>query len=164
MAAEPPLPDDFVTAFVEVSAAVTGLSPLELHGTGLTGAHAHFVVNVLAASDNAQQFIDAIGTLAAAPDPATAIPVALRDAFLGPVLTNVIALWYLGQWLQLPVGWYHGQAQPSIDTNTIPSTLAYEQAFAWRLAGAHPPGSRPTGYGGWAFPPVTAVAVGVSNP
>jgi hypothetical protein len=75
---------------------------------------------------------------------------------MGFLLRNIAALWYLGEWLKLPTGWYGAVGQPAIDTNTIPSLRAYEQAFAWRVAGAHPPGIRPTGYGGWSLPPVSA--------
>ncbi len=143
-------------AFVAVSSEVTGITVLELEATGLIDAHAGLFLTILDASNNADQFINAIDTLAASPNPATAIPEVMKDAFFGPLLSNLISLWYLGEWLQLPAGWYVRGTQPLIDTSTIPSPLAYAQAFAWRDAGAHPPGSRPTGYGGWALPPVIA--------
>ena len=141
-------------AFVAVSSEVTGITVLELEATGLIDAHAGLFLTILDASNNADQFINAIETLAASPNPAKAIPGAMKDAFFGPLLSNLVSLWYLGEWLQLPAGWYVRGAQPLIDTSTIPSPLAYAQAFAWRDAGAHPPGSRPTGYGGWALTPV----------
>jgi hypothetical protein len=158
------LEPDFLDAFVTVSCATTGFTALELQGTGLIDAHANLVVGVLAASGNADQFMNAMVTLAAAPDPSTAIPAAMQDRFMGPLLSNVIALWYLGQWLQLPASWYVDGPQPAVDTDTIPSPLAYAQAFAWRIAGAHPPGSRPTGYGGWGLQPVmTDIAPGAAS-
>ena len=147
-------------AFVAVSSELTGITVLELEATGLIDAHASLFLTILDASDNANQFLNAIEELAAAADPATAIPPAMKDAFLGPLLSNLVSLWYLGEWLALPAGWYVHGVQPPIDTSTIPSPLAYAQAFAWRDAGAHPPGSRPTGYGGWALPPVTVQTQG----
>ena len=154
------IPPAYRDAFVAVASQVTGISLLELEATGLVDAHAGLFLTILDASGNSDQFINAIETLAADPNPAKAIPGAMKDAFFGPLLSNLICLWYLGEWLQLPAGWYVHGAQPPIDTSTIPSPLAYAQAFAWRDAGAHPPGSRPTGYGGWALPPVMANAQG----
>jgi len=148
------VPPEFLDAFLSVSCTMTGLTALELQGTGLIDDHANLFVGMLAASGNSDQFINAMLTLAEAPDPSTAIPAAMEDRFMGPLLSNLISLWYLGEWLQLPASWYvDGTPQPDVDTNTIPSPLAYAQAFAWRIAGAHPPGSRPTGYGGWALEP-----------
>jgi hypothetical protein len=151
-----PLTPAYRDAFVTVTSQVTGITVLELEATGLIDAHANLFLTILDASGNGDQFINAMQTLAADPNPAKAIPGAMKDAFFGPLLSNLICLWYLGEWLQLPSSWYVRGAQPSIDTNTIPSPLAYAQAFAWRDAGAHPPGSRPTGYGGWALPPIMA--------
>lgn len=140
--------------FLAVSVELTGFDAIDLEATGLVDEYATLCLDILRASDNADQYLQGLQRIVGADDPATAIPVALDDAFMGFLLRNIAALWYLGEWVKLPSSWYGAVGQPAIDTNTIPSLRAYEQAFAWRVAGAHPPGTRPTGYGGWSLPPV----------
>lgn len=147
--------------FVAVSVELTGFEAIDLESTGLVDEYATLCLDILRASDNADQYLQGLQRIVDADDPGAAIPVALDDAFMGFLLRNIAALWYLGEWVKLPSSWYGAVGQPAIDTNTIPSLRAYEQAFAWRVAGAHPPGTRPTGYGGWSLPPVGVVEVAV---
>ena len=152
------LPPGHRAAFVAVASTLTGFDTTDLEATGLVDQYAALVLTILDASGNGDQYVNVIASLAATPSPAKAFPNALADSFAGPLLQNIVSLWYLGQWLRLPSSWYVNGVQPAIDTNTIPSPFAYGQAFAWRIAGAHPPGSRPTGYGGWGQPPAFTLA------
>ncbi len=146
----------FHDAFVQLSAALTGFGALELEGTGVAGDYSSFVqqlVDAIASESPlfAQRF-DAVLTTG----PAEALTASSTDNPLGQLLQNITLLWYIGTWEQLPDTWYSaiGATRPVVDTTHIPSTLAYAEGLAWRVACAHPPGSRPTGYGGWGLAPV----------
>jgi hypothetical protein len=152
------LPDGYRSAFVHVSALLTGFDAIDLEGTGLVDQYAALYLSVLDTATGVM-FVGELRALEAANDHVAAIDNALVSDVVGPLLTNLVTLWYLGAWQQLPDSFWTatGRPRPAGDISHIPSSLAYEQGLAWRVACAHPPGARPTGYGGWALAPVVPV-------
>ncbi len=152
-------PDGYRTAFVQMSALLTGFDAIDLEGTGLVDQYAALYLSVLDEATGVM-FVAELRALAGADDHEQSISIALASEVVGPLLANLVMLWYLGAWQKLPDSFWTevGRARPSADTSHIPSTLAYEQGLAWRVACAHPPGARPTGYGGWALAPVVPVS------
>jgi hypothetical protein len=72
---------------------------------------------------------------------------------LGPIARNVIVLWYLGQWDQMPRHWRDRQGASPADVAGVPSAAAFRAGLVWRAIGAHPTGANPPGFGSWATPP-----------
>src|SRR5882762_6625366 len=84
--------------FSHVSVEVTGFSLAELQGTGMMRVYFDELGLVLGRAIR-QKYLNT--NLKPA--------VLLSDLLWGPVTCNVIRIWYLGQWRQLPVGWGSGQ-------------------------------------------------------
>ena len=77
----------------------------------------------------------------------------LADDTLGPLAKNVVALWYLGMWTQLPASWRAVHGAFARDMTAYVSARAYRQALVWKAAHTHPPGTKQQGFGSWALPP-----------
>jgi hypothetical protein len=146
--------------FLGLSAFLTGFDVTTLEGTGVVDQY-------LALLQRAAGFPATAAFLASARALLDA-PEAERDRrlrvelwaspVLGPLVINLITLWYVGQWNALPHDWYAVQGLPPnpADVTQIPSPAAYGEALVWRVAGAHAPGSNPGGHGSWSLPPVIA--------
>lgn len=78
----------------------------------------------------------------------------LSDEKLGPVARNLIKLWYIGTWYQLPGAWHERFGLAGDDKTFIPSPSSYVEGLLWTAIGAHPPGAKAPGYGTWTEPPV----------
>jgi hypothetical protein len=77
----------------------------------------------------------------------------LSDDRLGPVVRNLIKLWYSGTWFGLPPEWTDNyQAHEAAETSTV-TAASYQEGLLWPAIGANPPGAKAPGYGSWAQPP-----------
>jgi hypothetical protein len=75
------------------------------------------------------------------------------DEKLGPIACNIIKLWYVGIWYQLPPAWTDAfDARPN-DVTFMVSASACPEGLLWAAIGAHPPGAKAPGFGSWAAPP-----------
>jgi hypothetical protein len=144
--------------FLAMSAELTAFSTLDLQGTGQTEAYLALVVRVvgegvldelLAAYEQA--------VAAAGPDRGERIRLLKRDLFstekLGPIARNIIKLWYVGVWYELPTEWVESFGALEHDGTFTASAAAYAVGLLWYAIGAHPPGARAPGYGSWVAPP-----------
>ena len=75
------------------------------------------------------------------------------DRTLGPVAKNLITLWYLGQWQQMPGQWRDVHGAAATDATHMVSADAYREGLVWSAIRAHPMGAKQQGYGAWALPP-----------
>jgi hypothetical protein len=139
--------------FVDMSAALTGFSPIQLHGTGM-------VANYLAELDAilSEGLVDEL--LSAFPRPADesgavepgAVDAVLDHPVWGPPARAITVMWYCGTWTQLPDAWRVEHGAAARDTNHVVSAAAYQAGLQWVAAGAHPIGARQQGFGSWSFP------------
>jgi hypothetical protein len=157
--------------FLELSSEITAYSIYELRGTGLAETYLATVEKCVG-----QQLLDAMldtfeaavtavaGDLAASipggtsPEPPGVLADLLRrdlfsDQRLGPIARNVVKLWYVGTWYELPPAWTdaHGAQQRNVAFTVSPA--AYTEGLLWPSIGANPPGAKAPGYGSWAEPP-----------
>jgi len=150
--------DRALDAFLTLSATLTGYSRFRLLGTGQ--AEPYLATTREAVGDDALQAL--LGTSTAVHDDAagdeTALDRGLRarilsDDLLGPVARNVIKMWYVGTWYQLPQEWRdtHATRQP-VATHVV-SPASYTEGLLWPTIGANPPGAKGQGYGSWTGPP-----------
>ena len=143
-------------SFVELSAALTGFSPVILQGTGMTSAYLHTIESIVPATllrRLFQAFGNATGNSAAAD--LTAI---LDDPDLGPVARAISVLWYCGAWTELPESWRARHGIAPADTTGVVSGAAYQAGLQWTVVGAHPAGARQQGFGAWSTEPVDVLS------
>jgi hypothetical protein len=129
--------------FVGLSAALTGFRAVDLWGTGRAEAHLELVLSVCGETLVAE-------LLAADPEDTAWL---LADPDLGPIARNVIVLWYLGQWDQMPRHWRDRNGASPADVAGIPSAAAFRAGLVWRAIGSHPMSADPPGFASWATPP-----------
>jgi hypothetical protein len=126
--------------FVALSAELTGFRDVDIWGTGLARRHLDLLLAV-AGDDQVAKL------LAARADHA------LADPDLGPLARNLIVLWYLGQWDQMPRRWRDRHGASPEDTAGVASAAAFREGLVWPAIGAHPTGAKAPGFGSWATPP-----------
>lgn len=147
--------DGRMADFLRFSEEVTAFTIVELRGTGNARSFLDTVDSVVGAD-----VTDALLAAYTALDWTTgdAREAALRrtvfgDERLGPVARNVIKMWYVGNWYQLPKAWRERFGARPKDVDFTVSANAYTQGLLWPAVGANPAGANPPGYGAWAWPP-----------
>jgi hypothetical protein len=128
---------------VELSAALTGFRAVDLWGTGQAQPHLDLVLAVCG---------EDLGARLLAADPGDTVTM-LADRDLGPLARNVIVLWYLGQWDQMPRGWRDRHGASPADVAQIPTAAAFRAGLVWPAIGTHAASANPPGFGSWATPP-----------
>jgi hypothetical protein len=144
--------------FCKLSALLTDFTGFQLRGTGqaeLYYSTTSSIVGDCAISELLQAFRTAQSD---AQDNSAHLERGLRIAILsddkfGPIARNIIKLWYIGTWYQLPAGWHERYGVAAEDKTFIPSPSSYVEGLLWPAIGAHPPGAKAPGYGTWTTPP-----------
>jgi hypothetical protein len=148
-------------AFVSLSVVLTGFGEVELAATGSTSTYERWL-----AATFPVLFRELLETWQAIerahPDPARREAALRRDVLadqrLGPLALNLTLLWYTANWVALPASWASTYHQPDVPSRVF--GLAYPESLVWKAAGTHPVGANPTGFGGWALPPVPLSEIG----
>lgn len=148
-----PLPQDVPDAvgeFLRVSVTLTGYDEYELLGTGMLEAYYDELLLIIGARE-AGSLLGAFQGIDEGDEKAFRKAI-LDDARYGPVARNVIRMWYLGAWTQLPREWRNSFGATSYDVDHVVSAAAYRASLVWPAAGTHPMGAKQQGYGSWAEP------------
>jgi hypothetical protein len=144
--------------FLAMSAELTAFGILDLRGTGQSGTYLSSVVRVVG-DGVLGELLDAYegAVCAAGADREERARLLSRDIFsnekLGPIARNIIKIWYVGIWYELPAEWVESFGALEHDGTFTASPAAYAEGLLWRAIGANPPGARAPGYGSWAAPP-----------
>jgi len=155
--------DGVQTAFLNLSATLTGYSLFRLLGTGQAGLY--LATTREAVGDGALS--ELLTTFAAVHDDAAgdehALDRALRarilsDDKLGPIARNVIKMWFVGTWYQLPQEWRDVYAAREPDSTHVVSPASYTEGLLWPTIGANPPGAKGQGFGSWVGPPAVDIS------
>jgi hypothetical protein len=142
--------------FLDLSARLTAFTAFELQGTGqaepyLATAEAAIGEDVLG------ELLTAYERLQGRQDGAAVDRLVRReilaDAKLGPIARNIIKLWYIGTWYELPSAWRELFGTREQDFTHVVSPAAYTEGLLWPTIGANPNGAKAPGYGSWAEPP-----------
>jgi hypothetical protein len=157
--------------FLAFSSEITAYSIFELRGTGLAEAYLATAEEVVG-----RQVLDALldtydaAVVAADGGGAVSIPggtppeppgvladLLRRDLFsdlrLGPIARNLVKMWYVGVWYELPAAWTDAYGALPRNVAFTVSAAAYTEGLLWPSIGANPPGAKAPGYGSWAQPP-----------
>jgi len=129
--------------FVELSEVLTGFDAAELESTGMVQPYLTLLTELVG-----DQIVGEL--LAASVDDVGAL---MEHPCHGPLCRNLIVLWYLGQWDQLPAAWRTAYGAHPDDVTRIVSAAAYKEGLVWPTMGSHPPGAKQPGFGSWALPP-----------
>lgn len=143
-----PLDPDPLKAFVRLSAALTGFTAAELHGSGMVRPYWDFMSRI-AGEHGMGRLLDVDARSDAA------LQALLADPHAGPLARNLITLWYLGQWVQLPYDWRNRHGAHAQDETHYLSADSYAAGLVWQAMHVHPQGARQPGFGSWSLPPVT---------
>ena len=140
--------------FLALSATFTGFSGAQLEATGLVDTYFKVVNNIINT--------EIMGALLLEYEKITqnnidinsqSFGILLEDQKFDPLIKNIITLWYLGQWNQMPQSWRNNFGASALDRDHIISAQAYKQGLVWEAMGAHPMGTRQQGFGAWSLPP-----------
>ena len=138
-------------SFVKLSAALTGFSPVILHGTGMTQAYLRKISSIVP-----DGLLDCLFDTFEKPLENSApgdLTVILDNPDLGPVARSIAVLWYCGVWTGLPDAWRARNGSAPEDTSGVVSAAAYQAGLQWTVVGAHPAAARQQGFGAWSTEP-----------
>jgi hypothetical protein len=139
--------------FLAFSADVTAFTVFQLRGTGQAEAYLGAVTDVVgeALLDNLLDRHQGLGT-------GDLDELLRREIFsderLGPIARNIVKLWFVGTWYELPVAWRERFGALDGDVTFMVSAMAYTEGLLWPAIGANPPGAKGPGYGSWSGPPL----------
>lgn len=150
--------NDRLGQFLAFSADVTAFTAFELRGTGQAEAYLSTVGDVVG-EELVDRLLDAYARVRGeAQQEGSAQDDLLRreifsDEKLGPIARNIIKLWYVGTWYEMPRAWTEAFGALEKNFTFMVSAAAYTEGLLWPAIGANPPGAKAPGYGSWAAPP-----------
>lgn len=150
-------PSTGLKLFVDLSFALSGFNRVELWGTGMLQTY-YDQVNLIIGEREMGKLLGVSSVIIPAGGEITAEieetieHEILGDSRYGPVARNIIRLWYLGSWAQLPRAWRDVYGATSYDTDHIVSAQAYQESLVWTAGLTHPMGAKQQGFGTWAKP------------
>lgn len=121
--------------FIELSAALTGFSKVELHGTGVVDVYWQTVQH----HEKAIGLLEIWGASQEHKEPLTKLREELglkHNSDLLQLAQDITMMWYLGQWKGEPI-----------------SSETYKQGLVWIAINAHTQGAKQQGFGTWSLPP-----------
>ena len=148
--------------FLALSVVLTGYSRVRLLGTGQAQLYFSTITDVVGeatVTELLQAFArvrDGAGQDDAAMETLLRAEI-LSDEKIGPITRNVIKLWFVGVWYQLPPEWREAYGVRERDVTFVASPAAYTEGLLWPTIDANPSGAKGPGYGTWAFPPRISV-------
>ena len=141
--------------FLRLSAEVTGFRVVELRGTGQSEAYLETADRVVGPEAVDQLLAAFVGLGASTEDKRE--QRLRREIFgserLGPIARNLIKLWYVGVWYQLPRAWREKWGAREHDVTHTVSASAYTEGLLWPAIGANPAGAKAPGYASWTEKP-----------
>lgn len=144
--------------FYALSVVLTGFSAFELYGTGVGDEYFDTVKHV-AGNDITNELLTTFRAVeATAAGNESALEALMQSEILaspklGPIARNIIKMWYLGNWYELPADWYaayHSTGNKRHDH--VISSQAYQEGLAWRAMETKPMGAKWPGFGTWGEP------------
>jgi len=151
-------PEDRMDHFIAFSTEVTAFTTFDLWGTGQAEAYLATVGAVVGTAflDELLGAYEKILRETEGEPPSERKARLRREIFgsekLGPIARNIVKLWYVGTWYELPA-WTEAFGPAPKDVTFVVSSASYVEGLMWKAIGAHPAGARAPGYGSWASPP-----------
>ncbi|MDB6032630.1 MAG: hypothetical protein JWM16_2968 [Verrucomicrobiales bacterium] len=147
---------EYLQAFLNLSAELCGFSVFTLSGTGYAIGYC-LTVQRIVGPETMQRLLEEFKKLpsgnAKAREKALRVQLLSNEEF-GPVARNIMKLWFVSTWYELPGAWHDKFGRYGNDQTFIPFPYAYPEGLLWPGIGSHPPGAKPTGYASWEGRPV----------
>lgn len=150
--------DSNLDKFFALSVTLAGFQKIDLQGTGV-GETYYNTVNTIVGEAIFQSLLDTFWDIhekyGDQPDELNeqVRREIIADPKFGPVARNIIKMWYLANWYQLPESWRETYGTSPDDFTHVVSSAAYKEGLVWPAMGAHPMGAKQPGFGTWSFPP-----------
>jgi hypothetical protein len=155
--------------FLSFSEEVTGFSEFYLEGTGQVDLYFSILTEMLG-EYTLQELLSTFDNIKMQSkdnnEPSMLLTKLNLEIFesekLGLIARNIIKLWYVATWYQLPLEWQQKFGSNEIrrkeHTETfIASAQAYPEGLLWLTIGVNPPGAKAPGYGTWSDPPTVSL-------
>lgn len=142
--------------FLKFSAEMTAFEVFDLRGTGMAEEYLAAVERVVGRGvlGALLDAYDRVGGATGEDRAARLRREVFGDEKLGPIARNVIKMWYIGVWYELPREWTEAFGAIPENVTFMVSATAYTEGLLWPAVGANPPGAKAPGYGSWADPPL----------
>lgn len=151
---------DFMEYFLDFSVVLTGFSRFHLQGTGQASLYFGSIRDIIG-QDMFGELLQTFHRLdieAQNNNDESILTNGLRSEILGSeklgsIARNIIKLWYVATWYELPKDWREVFGSQENDKTFIPSPQAYPEGLLWPTIGVNPPGAKGPGYATWSEPP-----------
>lgn len=151
---------EYMEYFLNFSEIVTGFSQFHLQGTGFVAIYFENIRDIIG-GDLFGELLETFHRLeleAQQRNDESFLSNGLRSEILGsqklgPIARNIIKVWYLGAWRQLPQEWWDVFGTKEKDRDFIITPQAYTEGLLWPTIGANPQAAKAPGYGTWSDPP-----------
>ena len=155
-------PVDPLDLFVKLSALLTGFNRVELFGTGMVQPYYQLLLQIAGERGVGELLTEGERVLALSgkAQQKRIEKHLMTDPTTGPLAKNLITLWYLGLWNQLPLAWRNVHGAHANDVTHYPSAESYAQGLVWQAMHVHPQGTHQPGFGSWSLKPVTGAPHG----
>lgn len=144
--------------YLSLSSSLTGFSRFQLQGTGQAELYFATVLDIVGEATFFEllRVFSTVEGKAAGDD--AELAEGLRRELLssdkfGPVTRNIIKLWYVGTWYQLPREWRTAFGVSENDVDFVVSPVSFTEGLLWPTLGVNPPGARGQGWGSWSDAP-----------
>ncbi|MEG4499837.1 hypothetical protein QUB05_22365 [Microcoleus sp. F10-C6] len=159
---------EFLEYFLDFSVVLTGFSRFHLFGTGQAPLYFNTVRDIIGEDmfgELLQTFHHLDLKVQNCDDKdkeSTLTKGLLTEIFgsekFGPIARNIIKLWYVATWYQLPQDWREVFGTKENDKTFIPSPQAYPEGLLWPAIGVNPPGAKGQGYATWSEVPSVSLS------
>lgn len=147
--------------FYRLSSVLTGFNLVKLYGTGQGDFYFKTLKEILG-ENFVSEMLNVYELVAknVSHKENTTLGAAVQSEMLehkewGPVCKNIIKMWYMGNWYQLPEDWRIRNVFSVLDQTKVLSANSYIEGLVWEAMGQHPKSAKQPGFGTWAFPPQT---------
>ena len=156
---------EFMEYFLDFSVAITGFDKFHLYGTGQDSLYFSTIRDIVGGDMFGEllQTFHRLDVKAKTDNDESVLTQGLRSDILGsekfgPIARNIIKIWYVATWYQLPDQWREVFGAKEKDETHVVSPQAYPEGLLWSAIGVNPPAAKAPGYGTWSEPPLVTLS------
>lgn len=139
--------------FLNLSMMLCGISTFDLTGTGYADSY-YQTVETIVGADRLARLLAVAGKIPVGPAGGEFLrQEILGNEEFGPIARNIIKLWLMATWFELPQEWREKFGLNPDDRTHIPYTYAYVESLLGPATGCHPAGAKPSGHQAWTLAP-----------
>ncbi|MDJ0598857.1 MAG: hypothetical protein QNJ37_08470 [Crocosphaera sp.] len=140
----------YMDYFLDLSVVLTGFSRIDLQGTGQATLYFD-TVRAIVGGEIFAELLDTFNT--------DGVDAVLDSGKFSPISRNILKLWYMATWEELPMVWRERYGIKQNDSTLIANPYAYPEGLVWKAIGVNPPGAKAPGYATWSYPPSVKLSI-----